>query len=112
MGKYTAARKRLSARPLLLVKPLAVRLKLASAGNRQRAGTVWAFGFGSPKGERLTYRGYALEICKHPVGWRLGISPIRPGLPILANHNFTVPYPRKDDALSAARKRIDLLLTV
>ena len=73
---------------------------------------MWAFGFGSPKGERLTYRGYILEICKHPVGWRLGVSPIRPELPILANHNFTVPCPRKDDALCAARKRIDLLLTV
>ena len=36
---------------------------------------MWAFGFGSPKEERLTYRGYALEICKHPIGWRLGISP-------------------------------------
>ena len=66
---------------------------------------MWAFGSGSPKGERLTYRGYALEICKHPVGWRLGISPIRPGLPLLAHRNFTVPYPRKDDALTAARKR-------
>ena len=73
---------------------------------------MWAFGSGNPKEERVTYRGYALEICKHPIGWRLGISPIRPGLPILANHNFTVPYPRKDDALSAARKRIDILLAV
>jgi hypothetical protein len=73
---------------------------------------MWEFGFGSPKGERLTYRGYALEICKHPVGLRLGISPIRPELPIPANQNFTVPYPSKDDALSAARKRIDLLLAV
>jgi hypothetical protein len=71
---------------------------------------MWAFGVGSPKGERLTYRGYELEICKHPIGWRLGISPIRPELPILANRSFTVPYPRKDDALSAARKRIDLVL--
>ena len=68
---------------------------------------MWAFGSGSPKEERLTY-----EICKHPIGWRLGISPIRPGLPILANHNFAVPYPRKDDALSAARRRIDILLAV
>ena len=93
-------------RALLLVKPLAVRLKLAT-GNRQQAGTMWAFGFGSPKGERLTYRGYALEIYKHPIGWRLGISPIQPGLPILANRNFTVPYPRKDDALFAACKRIE-----
>jgi hypothetical protein len=73
---------------------------------------MWAFAFGSPKGERLTYRGYALEIYKHPIGWRLGISPIQPGLPILANHNFTVSCPRKHEALSAARKRIDILLTV
>ena len=68
---------------------------------------MWAFGFGSPMGERLTYRGYALEVWKHPIGWRLGISPVQPGRPILA-----VPYPRKDDALTAARKRIDLLLSV
>ena len=89
-GKYTA--EQVSAGPLLLVKPLAVRLKLAT-GNRQRAGTVWAFGFGSPMGERLTYRGYALEISKHPIGWHLGISPIQPGLPILANHNFHTSLP-------------------
>jgi hypothetical protein len=73
---------------------------------------MWAFGSSSPKRERLTYRGYALKIYKHPIGWRLGVFPIRPDLPILANRKFTVPYPRKDDALSAARKRIDLLLSV
>ena len=31
------------------------------------------FEFGSPKGERLIYWGYALEIFKHPIGWR-GVS--------------------------------------
>ena len=53
------------------------------------------FEFGSPKGERLIYWGYALEIFKHPIGWR-GVSKflsIRSGLPILANRKFTVPYP-------------------
>jgi hypothetical protein len=55
-----------------------------------------ALGRGS-EGERLTYRGYILEIRKHPVGWRLGISPLQSELPILANHNFRVPYPRKDE---------------
>ena len=75
---------------------------------RYRVGVwIWQSEGGAP-----TYRGYALEISKHPVGWHLGISPIQPGLPILANHTFTLPYPRKDDALFAARKRIDLLLTV
>jgi hypothetical protein len=71
-----------------------------------------AFGLGSRKGERLSYRGYAVEISKDPVGWRLGIFPSRPELPILATCNFTVPCPRKDDALSAACKRIDLILSV
>ena len=33
-------------------------------------------------------------------------------LPMLANSNFVVPFPRRDDALSAARKRIDLLLSL
>ena len=64
------------------------------------------------RGEHLTYRGYDLEIAKDPVGWRLGVHPSRPDLPMLANSNFVVPFPRKDDALSAARKRIDLVLSL
>ena len=71
-----------------------------------------AFAFSRPKGERLAYRGYALEICKDRVGWRLGVHPGRPDLPILARSNFTVPVPNKNEALSAARKRIDILLSV
>jgi hypothetical protein len=71
-----------------------------------------AFEFGSQTGERFTYRGYALEISKEPTGWRLGIYPSRPELPILARCNFTVACPRKNDALSAARRRIDLILSV
>jgi hypothetical protein len=66
----------------------------------------------SRTGERLTYRGYDMEVSKDPVGWRLGVYPSRPDLPILAKSSFTVPFPRKDDALSAARKRIDLLLSI
>jgi hypothetical protein len=76
------------------------------------AGTMFAFGVGKRKGERLTYRGYGLEIYKDPVGWRLGIYPRRPELPIFARSDFTVSSPRKDDALSAARQRIDLMLSV
>lgn len=71
---------------------------------------MFAFAFGGRTGQHLTYRGYDLEIAKDPIGWRLGVHPSRPDLPILANSNFTVPFPRKDDALSAARKRTDLLL--
>ena len=43
-----------------------------------------AFGFGRQTDERFTYRGYALEISKDPTGWRLGIYPSRPELPILS----------------------------
>jgi hypothetical protein len=73
---------------------------------------MFAFGFGKRKGERLTYRGYGLEIYKDPVGWRLSIYPRRPELPIFARSDFTVSSPRKDDALYAARQRIDLMLSV
>jgi len=71
-----------------------------------------AFVLGSRSGERLSYRGYDLEISKDPLGWRLGIHPSRPDLPILATSNFTVPCPNKDDALSAGCRRIDIILSV
>jgi hypothetical protein len=70
------------------------------------------FALGGRAGEHLTYRGYDLEIAKDPIGWRFGVHPSRPDLPMLANSNFVVPFPRKDDALSAARKRIDLVLSL
>lgn len=63
-------------------------------------------------GERLSYRGYDLQVSKDPLGWRLGVYPSQPDLPILARSRFTVFFPRKDDALSAVYKRIDLLLSV
>jgi hypothetical protein len=96
---------------LPLAKPLTIELKVLGTGNSDKADIMLSFGFGSRAGERLTYRGYDLEIAKDPVGWRLGVYPSRPELPILARSNFTVPSPRKDDALSAARERIDLLLS-
>ena len=44
-----------------------------------------------------------MEVSKDPVGWRLGVYPSRPDLPILAKSSFTVPFPRKDDAHAARR---------
>jgi hypothetical protein len=73
---------------------------------------VFAFLSASQKGERLSYRGYTLEISKDQLGWRLNVQPRRPDLPILARSNFAVTCPRKNDALSAAYRRIDLLLSV
>jgi hypothetical protein len=71
-----------------------------------------AFAFGRQKSEHLSYRGYVLEISKDQLGWRLGVHPCRPALPVLARSTFTVASPRKDEALCAAYKRIDLLLSV
>jgi hypothetical protein len=88
-----------------------VRLNIV-AGYEQRTDTVFAFLSASLKGERLSYRGYTLEISKDKLGWRLGVHPSQPDLPFLARCNFTVTYPRKDDALWAAYRRIDLLLSV
>ena len=73
---------------------------------------MWAFGSGNPKEERAYLSGLRsrdLQASNWMASWDFSHST---GLPILANHNFTVPYPRKDDALSAARKRIDILLAV
>ena len=95
---------------MLLNKTLAMRLNIV-AGYDQRADTVFAFPPANQKSELLSYRGYTLEISKDQLGWRLGVHPSRPDLPVLAQCNFTVTYPRKDDALWAAYRRIDLLLS-
>jgi len=69
------------------------------------------FAFGRQKTEHLSYRDYNLEISKDQLGWRLGVHPARPDLPALARSKFTVTYPRKSEALYAACRRIDLLLS-
>ena len=69
------------------------------------------FAYGRQKAEHLVYRDYNLDISKDPLGWRLGVYPSRPDLPVLGHSKFTVTCPRKDDALCAAYRRIDLLLS-
>jgi hypothetical protein len=69
------------------------------------------FAYGRRKAEHLNYRDYDLEISKDQLGWRLGVYPSRPDLPVLGRSKFTVTWPRKDDALWAAYRRIDLLLS-
>ena len=75
-----------------------------------KAATMPVFAYGRRKAEHLSYRDYDLEILKDQLGWRLGVHPSRPDLPVLARSKFLVTYPRKDDALCAAYTRIDLLL--
>lgn len=70
------------------------------------------FALGRQKPQQLTYRDYNLEIVKDQLGWRFGVRPARPDLPVLARSKFTITCPRKSDALSAAYSRIDLLLSV
>jgi hypothetical protein len=71
-----------------------------------------AFRFGYTPTEQSTYRGYRLGVEKHPSGWQISITPIRPELPILAYCKLTVPDPRKEEALAAAKRRIDLVLSI
>ena len=75
-----------------------------------KAATMPVFAYARRKAEHLNYRDYDLEISKDQLGWRLGVQPSRPDLPVLARSKFLVMYPRKDDALCAAYTRIDLLL--
>jgi hypothetical protein len=83
-------------------------------GRKMLARTYENFGFSTPAcaaTERASYRGYSLEISKCLAGWTLRVHPMRPELPILARHTFTVASPRKDEAIAAAHKRIDLVLS-
>jgi hypothetical protein len=70
-----------------------------------------AFRFGNPPTEQSIYRGYTLGVRKHPSGWQISITPIRPELPILAYSQVTISDPRKAEAFAAAMRRIDLLLS-
>jgi len=60
--------------------------------------------------QRLTYRGYMLELSDQPSGWRLGIHPMRPDLPILAHRQLAVPSCSRDEVLSVGYHHIDVLL--
>ena len=62
------------------------------------------------KDERLSYRGYMVEIAESRAGWSLGIYPSSPDLPILANCTFNVALPLREDVLSIALSRIDHIL--
>ena len=76
------------------------------------SGSSSVFRFGCGPTEQSTYRGYRLGLAKHSSGWQISINPSRPELPILAYCTITVPNPRKEEALAAAKRRIDLLLSI
>jgi hypothetical protein len=76
------------------------------------SGSSSVFRFGCGATEQSTYRGYTIGLAKHHSGWQISINPTRPELPILAYGTVTVPNPRKEEALAAAKRRIDLLLSI
>jgi hypothetical protein len=78
---------------------------------RQRVGTCGRLGLIVRRGSALSIGDTRLRFSSIQLDGVSGFLPFDQ-LPILANRKFTVPYPRKDDALSAARKRIDVLLAV
>ena len=55
--------------------------------------------------ELLLYRGYALEVRRETVGWRVAVHPKRPELPILRYSELNAC--ERDSALEEAKGRID-----
>jgi hypothetical protein len=54
---------------------------------------------------KLVYRGYDLEVTRAPSGWRVGIYPRTPDLPILARCEIVAHD--QDEAVVVAKNRVD-----
>jgi hypothetical protein len=54
---------------------------------------------------KLVYRGYDLEVTRAPSGWRVGIYPRTPDLPILARCEIFASD--QDEAVVVAKGRVD-----
>ena len=54
---------------------------------------------------KLLYRGYQLEVRRAPSGWRVGIYPRSPDLPILSR--CEVIAVEQHEALVMAKRRVD-----
>jgi hypothetical protein len=60
--------------------------------------------------EACRYRGYRIVPRQHWSQWRVSVYPLRADLPILSSSTLRVLMPEKDEAVAAARRRIDRLL--
>ena len=67
---------------------------------------------GSPWSQRpvitLLYRGYGFEVCRSPFGWRVGVYPRTPDLPILGRGEVFAGD--QDAAVIEAKRCVDALL--
>ncbi len=60
--------------------------------------------------ETCRYRGYEIVPRRHRSQWCVSVYPLRSDLPILSRSTLRSLMPRKDEAIEAARQRIDRLL--
>jgi hypothetical protein len=62
--------------------------------------------------ERHRYRGYQIEPRREWSNWCVIVQPMRPDLPILHQSILRSLTPRKDDAVTKAKKSIDRMLSI
>ena len=61
--------------------------------------------------ETCWYRGYEIVPRREWSEWCASVYPTRPDLPILSRSTLRTLKPRKEQAVAAAKKRIDQLLS-
>jgi hypothetical protein len=61
--------------------------------------------------DRTKYRGYDIQLRREWSNWCASVHPVRPELPILAQSTLATLSRRKDEALAAAKRSIDAVLT-
>jgi hypothetical protein len=61
--------------------------------------------------ERSRYRGYEIRLRREWSNWCASINPTRPDLPILAQSALRTLSLRQEEALAAAKRSIDEVLT-
>jgi hypothetical protein len=62
--------------------------------------------------ETYHYRGYEIVPQREWSQWRAQVRPTRPDLPILSQATLRTLRPHKEDALDAARRRVDDILSM
>lgn len=56
------------------------------------------------------YRGYKIKARPKGTEWVLAVRPLRPELPLMRRYSFRVSVPSSEDAITHAKRRVDLLL--
>jgi hypothetical protein len=61
--------------------------------------------------ESYRYRGYQIQTRREWSNWCVSVHPMRPDLPILPQSTLRTLTPRKDEAVTEAKQRIDRILS-